>query len=128
MSLNVVTPLTPITSKADRNDHRVRLLEEAVLELRGSWPAAACGIIETVNQAYGFIFRGSGDADDAVGAAMTEALLLVEKLYGPEVVADLRLRAGPEHPIEASPPSPSARARQARKRRCMPERALTLGA
>ena len=54
MSEQTLAPRTPITAKADRSDCRVRLLEEAILMLRGQWPSAATGLCMSVNSLYGF--------------------------------------------------------------------------
>ncbi len=44
MSTKTLPPRTPITAKADRSDRQVRLLEEAIVMLRGHWPGAATGL------------------------------------------------------------------------------------
>jgi hypothetical protein len=93
MALKERAPLTAITGRADRNDYRVRLLEEAIVELRGELPAAVYGLTETVNRAYGFHFARRGEREDALREATEEALLLVEDLYGQEAVVEVRRRA-----------------------------------
>lgn len=65
METSDIAPSTPITSRADRTDERVRLIEEAVLLIRGEWPAVASGLCESVNRAAGLIFR-SGDSRSSV--------------------------------------------------------------
>lgn len=49
MATSDITRLTPITTRADRHDERVRLIEESVLLLRGDWPAVATGLCESIN-------------------------------------------------------------------------------
>jgi hypothetical protein len=93
MALKERAPLTAITGRADRNDYRIRLLEEAIVELRGDLPAAASGLTETVNRAYGSFFVRPREREEALREATEEALLLVDDLYGPEAVVAVRRRA-----------------------------------
>jgi len=83
-------PRTPIGSKADRSDPRVRLIEEAVLLIRGEWPAAACGLCETVNRETGLIIAAPGALDRAIGRTADEAMRLVEALYGGAAAEEIR--------------------------------------
>jgi hypothetical protein len=94
MSTQAVAPRTPITSKADRSDRRVRLLEEAILQLRGQWPAAATGLCMAVNSTFGFTLSGGKAArQEQIQESVDEALRLVEVLYGPSAVAEVHRRA-----------------------------------
>src|SRR5690349_11952006 len=86
-------PRTPITAKADRSDPRIRLLEEAILALRGQWPAAATGLCMSVNSLYGFTLTGNEARVRMIDESVDEALRLVENLYGPEVLAEVRQHA-----------------------------------
>jgi len=95
MRATIDTPRTPISTKADRGDERVRLIEEAVLLIRGEWPAAASGICETVNRATG-IFTRAGELDAAIDDAAAEAERLVERLFGPDALSEVRGRAAAE--------------------------------
>ena len=95
MTTQIAAPRTPITPKADRSDRRVRLLEEAVLVLRGQWPAAATGMCMSVNTLFGFtLARHEEEREETIEASTEEALRLVEALYGPEAVNDVYRRAG----------------------------------
>ncbi|MGD9734092.1 MAG: hypothetical protein AB7V58_00550 [Solirubrobacterales bacterium] len=85
--------MTPLTGKVDRGDHRVRVLEEAIVELRGDLPAAASGLTETVNRAFGFGFGGHGGREEVLDRTTAEALRLVGDVYGSETVAEVRRRA-----------------------------------
>lgn len=76
MSALSTTRRTPITSRADRADERVRLIEEAVLLIRGEWPAVACGLCETVNRASGLLFVPSTELRAAIEETAGEALRL----------------------------------------------------
>jgi hypothetical protein len=93
MALKERTPVTPLTAKVDRGDRRVRLLEEAIVELRGDLPAAASGLTETVNRAFGFGFGGRGEREEVLTRTTEEALRLVADVYGPGAVAEVRHRA-----------------------------------
>ncbi|MFN8163546.1 MAG: hypothetical protein U0R26_06890 [Solirubrobacterales bacterium] len=105
---------TRITSRADRRDERVRLIEEAVLLIRDDWPAVAAGLCESVNRAAGLIFVPTAALQRAIGETAEEALRLVERLYGHDDAIDLqRLTAinlepaaeGPSHHPRFRPPS-----------------------
>lgn len=87
------SPLTPLSRKVDRGDRRVRLLEEAILELRGERPAAALGLSEMVNRAFGFGFGGRAEREEILSRTTEEALMLVGDTYGPAAVAAVRCRA-----------------------------------
>ncbi len=76
-----ITRSTPITGKADRGDERVRLIEEAVLLIRGEWPAVAGGLCESVNRASGPISRAS-ELQEAIQETSEEAMRVVDGLYG----------------------------------------------
>ena len=94
MSTQAIAPRTPITPKADRSDRRVRLLEEAVLQLRGQWPAAATGLCMSVNSTFGFTLGGKAARQEQIEESVDEALRLVEALYGPSAVTEVYRRAG----------------------------------
>jgi hypothetical protein len=93
MAIKEQTRATALTSRADRGDRRVRLLEEAIVELRGDLPAAASGLTETVNRAFGFGFTSRGEREEVLRETTAEALRLVEDLYGQAAVAEVRRRA-----------------------------------
>jgi hypothetical protein len=93
MSTHAISPRTPITVKADRADPEVRVLEEAILMLRGQWPAAATGICMSVNTLFGFSLTGRRDRDRLVDESVAEALRLVEALYGKAAVDEVYRRA-----------------------------------
>src|SRR5690349_17168346 len=65
---------TPITKRADRGDERVRQIEEAVLLMRGEWPAAATGLCETVNRVAGPSLAPRGELDETIERTADEAL------------------------------------------------------
>lgn len=90
MTASHTTPRTPITRRADRADERIRLIEEAILLIRGEWPAAACGLYETVNRATGLIIGPPKALDAAIEKTLSEALGLVRGLYGEEAEVDVR--------------------------------------
>ena len=85
---------TALTSRADRCDRRVRLLEEAIVELRGELPAAVSGLTETVNRAFGIGFSARGEREEVLRGTTAEALRLVTDLYGEQAVGEVRRRAG----------------------------------
>jgi hypothetical protein len=93
MSTHAISPRTPITAKADRTDPEVRLLEEAIIMLRGQWPAAATGICMSVNTLFGFSLTGRRDRERLVDENVAEALRLVEALYGKSAVDEVYRRA-----------------------------------
>jgi hypothetical protein len=93
MAIKEQTRATALTSRADRGDRRVRLLEEAIVELRGDLPAAASGLTETVNRAFGFGFTTRGEREEVLCETTAEALRLVEDLYGQAAVEAVRRRA-----------------------------------
>ena len=94
MSTHAIAPRTPITAKADRSDPEVRVLEEAIIMLRGQWPAAATGICMSVNTLFGFSLTGRSDRRRLVDENVAEALRLVEALYGKAAVDEVYRRAG----------------------------------
>jgi hypothetical protein len=96
------TRRTPITSRADRSDERIRLIEEAVLLIRGEWPALACGLCETVNRETGMIIGSPGALDAAIEEAAAEAMRVVDTLYGPDAAAAVRRRAALQEPAPAA--------------------------
>ena len=93
MAVKEHRPITALTSRADREDYRIRVFEEAILELRGDLPATASGLTETVNRAFRFGFARGDERDETLREATEEALRLVEELYGPDAVAAVRRRA-----------------------------------
>ncbi len=94
MSTHALAPHTPITAKADRSDRQVRVLEEAIVMLRGHWPAAATGICMSVNSLFGFSLVRRRDRQRMVDDNVDEALRLVKALYGGGAVAEVYRRAG----------------------------------
>jgi hypothetical protein len=96
MSAQTLAPRTPITAKADRSESQVRLLEEAVLMLRGQWPSAATGLCMSVNSLYGFTLTGKQARRRMIDESVDEALRLVEALCSPNAVSEVYSRAG-EH-------------------------------
>ncbi len=93
MSTNTLAPRTPITAKADRSDPEVRVLEEAIIMLRGQWPAAATGMCVSVNSLFGFTLTGRRDRERILDENVAEALRLVEALYGKAAVDEVHRRA-----------------------------------
>lgn len=93
---------TPLSGRVDRGDERVRLIEEAVLLIRGDWPAIATGLCERVNSSVGLIFSTPRQLDEAIRDTCAEAMLLVGELYGQEGVAQVeRMAAIAEIPAPA---------------------------
>jgi hypothetical protein len=90
MATTQIAPSTPLTPRADRGDPRVRLIEEAVLLIRGEWPAVAAGLCESVNRASGLLFVHAAELDEAIERTSREALLVVHRLYGREAALALR--------------------------------------
>ena len=88
------SPITALTAKADRSDRRVRVLEEAILMLRGQWPAAATGMCMSLNSLFGFTLTGRANRERIVDENVAEALRLVEALYGKTAVTEVYRRAG----------------------------------
>ena len=122
MSAQTLPPSTPITPKADRSDRRIRLLEEAVLMLRGQWPSAATGLCMSVNSLYGFTLTGKQARRRMVNESVAEALRLVEALYGTNAIAEVYQRATADqpdrrptrHPMEPKHPTVGGRRRALR--------------
>jgi glutamate dehydrogenase/leucine dehydrogenase len=94
MSAHTIAPRTPITAKADRSHREIRLLEEAILMIRGQWPAAATGICMSFNTLFGFSLGGARDRQRLVDENVEEVLRLVEALYGKAAVDEVYRRAG----------------------------------
>jgi hypothetical protein len=117
MSAQTLAPRTPITAKADRSDCRVRLLEEAVLILRGQWPSAATGLCMSVNSLYGFTLTGKQARRRMIDESVAEALRLVETLYGPSAIAEAYQRATADSPDQGPPARPTRRQHSAVSRR-----------
>ena len=107
MSAQTLAPSTPITAKADRSDCRIRLLEEAVLMLRGQWPSAATGLCMSVNSLYGFTLTGKQARRRMVNESVAEALRLVEALYGGSAIAEVYQRATADQPDQRLTPRPT---------------------
>jgi hypothetical protein len=82
MTATEISPRTPISSRVDRSDWRIHLIDEAVLLLRGEWPVVASGLCESVNRARGSIFAQASTLDGAIEETAAEAERLVEALYG----------------------------------------------
>jgi hypothetical protein len=85
--------LTPLTPKADRSNPKVRLFEEAILRLRGRWPATATGLCSEVNGLFGFGLGGKAARGELIESRVDEALQLVEALYGSDAVEEVRRSA-----------------------------------
>jgi hypothetical protein len=111
MATSDITRLTPITTRADRHDERVRLIEESVLLLRGDWPAVATGLCESINRPAG-IFRSPRALEEAICETCRESLQLVERLYGEEGTAEVRRLATADQALE---PQPSDRVTRPRR-------------
>lgn len=90
MAISDTIRTTPITTKADRRDQRVRLIEESVLLVRGDWPAVATGLCESVNRAAGLVFPKPRALDEAIRQTCRESLRLVEHLYGVEAAVEVQ--------------------------------------
>lgn len=82
MAISDISPRTPLTTRADRADERVRLIEEAVLLIRGEWPAVAGGLCDSVNRSAGLFFPPPRELDEAIQRTSKESLRVVEELYG----------------------------------------------
>ena len=106
---------TPITSRADRSDERIRLIEEAVLLIRGEWPAVACGLCELVNREAGFVITPREALDEAIEKTAEEAMRVVERLYGHDAALEVRRRAAADR-LTAPPAAHGARRRRLRLR------------
>lgn len=121
MAISELTPTTPLTSRADRHDERVRLIEESILLIRGDWPAVATGLCESVNRAAGLLFPTTRELDEAIETTSQESLRLVEQLYGCDAAAEVqRLAAAlsePARPRRWRPVSAARRGRGARRGR-----------
>ena len=89
MATQHISQTTPLSSRVDRGDERVRLIEEAVLLIRGDWPAIATGLCERVNSSVGMIFSTPRELDEAIRDTSAEAMLLVRELYGEDGVAQV---------------------------------------
>jgi hypothetical protein len=97
---------TPLTSRADRGDERVRLIEEAVLLIRGDWPAIAMGLCERVNRSVGLIVSTPRELDEAIRDTCVEAMLLVQELYGHDGVVEVERMAALADATAAAPARP----------------------
>jgi hypothetical protein len=102
MAAKDVNRITPLTGKADRADPRVRLIEEAVLLVRGEWPAVADGLCESVNRAAGLLFVQARELDEAIRRTAEEAARVVERLYGADALRALRAAATGTRPAFAT--------------------------
>src|SRR5205809_5265462 len=89
---------TQRTPKANRTDPKVRLFEEAILRLRGRWPAMATALCTDLNRLYGFGIGGKAVRERLVESRVEETLRLVEALYGPAKADEVRRSA--QRPIE----------------------------
>jgi hypothetical protein len=113
MNVADTTRKTPLSSRADRGDERVRLIEEAVLLIRGDWPAIAMGLCERVNRSVGLIVSTSRELDEAIRDTCAEAMLLVQELYGHDGVAEVERMAA----LTEEPATVRARTRGSRRQR-----------
>ena len=88
MITNADSPLTPLSPRADRSSRDVRMFEEAVIALRGRWPATATGLCVGANSLFGFSLGGGapGAQKQAFRDRVEEALRLLEALDGPAAV------------------------------------------
>ena len=102
MAASDIARRTPLTSRADRADRRIRLIEEAVLLIRGEWPAVACGLCETVNRETGMIIAPPKALEEAIEETAEEAMRVVEGLYGHNAALEVRRRAAVDQPPAAS--------------------------
>jgi hypothetical protein len=82
--------MTPLSSRADRRDERVRLIEESVLLIRGDWPAIAIGLCERVNRSVGLIVSTPRELDEAIRETCAESMRLVEGLYGRDALLGVK--------------------------------------
>jgi hypothetical protein len=121
MAASVTAPRTPLTSRADRSDERIRLIEEAVLLIRGDWQAVACGLCERVNRETGLIFTQPDALDQAIEETAEEALRIVERLYGHDAALEVRRRAAVTQPDAASTARGVRRRRAGWRRPSWPE-------
>jgi hypothetical protein len=98
MTEEQMTRRTPISGRANRSDERIRLIEEAVLMVRGEWPGVATGLCETVNRATGIGIGPADEREETIERTADEAVRIVEGLYGPEAAVEVRRLAavGPE--------------------------------
>jgi hypothetical protein len=97
----------------DRSDERIRLIEEAVLLIRGEWPAVACGLCERVNRETGLIITPRNALDQAIEETADEAIRVVEGLYGHDAARQVQRRATVD---QFNPPSATHGARRRRAR------------
>jgi hypothetical protein len=93
MKDSTLLTLTPLTPKADRSNPKVRLFEEAILRVRGRWPATATGLCTEINRLFGFGLGGKAAREQLIESRVEEALRLVEALYGPATVEEVRRSA-----------------------------------
>lgn len=98
MITKAVSPLTPLSARADRSSRDVRIFEEAVIALRGRWPATATGLCVGANSLFGFSLSGGapGAQEGEFRARVEEALRLLEALDGPSAVERVRSLASRE--------------------------------
>ena len=113
MTENSYPQLTPLTARADRSNHNVRLFEEAILKLRGRWPANATGLCADINRQLGFSLGARAARERVIESRIGETLRLVEALYGPATVDEVRRAADepPAQPPGAAPIRPRLRDR-----------------
>lgn len=102
MAAKDMTRMTPLTNRADRSDPRVRLIEEAVLLIRGEWPAVADGLCQSVNRSAGILFVPARELEEAIQRTSEEAARVVERLYGPDALRPLRATAAGTRPVPAA--------------------------
>lgn len=116
MATTEIIRRTPITSRVDRNDGRIRMIEEAVLLIRGEWPAVACGLCETVNRATGLIIAPPKALDETIEKTAKEAERVVEALFGHDATLEVRRLAA----VGRDSATPSARRAHRRRRVHLP--------
>src|SRR3954447_12817631 len=88
MKDSTLLTLTPLTPNTDRSNPNVGLFEEAILRLRGRWPATATGLCGEVNSLFGL--GGKAAREQLIESRVEEALRLVEALYGPDALEEVR--------------------------------------
>ncbi len=103
MKASPTAPRTPLTTKADRSDQRIRLIEEAVLLIRGEWPSVAFGLCERVNRETGLVITPRDALDRAIDQTADEAVRVVEALYGHDAALEVQRRAASLPEAGASP-------------------------
>jgi hypothetical protein len=87
----------------DRSDERIRLIEEAVLLIRGEWQSVAYGLCERVNRETGWIITQTDALDRTIEETADEAMRVVERLYGHEAAVQVKRRAAAQLDVPSTP-------------------------